>query len=112
MKFRTVINSGKEVLFVGGERGNSQPADAWLSSGRWRISMSALDIYLNEELRRESFGHSIDRFVFCFEIADFDMWGKFIEASANFTSYRPKTKEIWSAGQVRWSDVKDLQAGH
>jgi hypothetical protein len=108
MKFRTVITSGKEVLFVSRERGNSKPTDAWLSSGRWRISMRALDLYLTEGLEAQSFGKSIDRFVFCFEIANFEDWGAFFQASADYTSYRPKSKEIWSVGQIRWGDVKDL----
>jgi hypothetical protein len=56
MKLRTVITSGKEVLFAGHARGNSKPADAWLSSGRWRISMRALDLYLTEGLEAQSFG--------------------------------------------------------
>jgi hypothetical protein len=110
MKVRTVTTSGKEVLFIGGERGNSRSADAWLSSGRWRISMPAIDLYLTEGLKARSFGTSIDRFVFCFEIANFEDWGAFFQASADYTSYKPKSKEIWSVGQIRWDDVKDLAA--
>ncbi|MGB9118940.1 hypothetical protein [Bradyrhizobium sp.] len=110
MEFRTVITAGKEVLFVGHERGNSKPADDWLKAGRWKIAMSAFDSYLTEKLRAKSFGTSIDRFVFCFEIADFELWGNLFQASADYTSYRPKKKEIWSVGQLRWTDVRDLQA--
>jgi hypothetical protein len=110
MDFRTVISSGKEVLFVGRERGHSKLPDDWLKAGRWKIDMSALDSYLAEQLREKSFGASIDRFVFCFEIADFELWGDFFRASADYTSYRPKKKEVWSVGQLRWTDVKDLQA--
>jgi hypothetical protein len=110
MDFRTVKTTGKEVLFVGHERGNSKiPAD-WLKAGRWKIDLSALDSYLTEQLREKSFGTSIDCFVFCFEIADFELWGDFFRASADYTSYRPKKKEVWSVGQLRWTDVKDLQA--
>lgn len=72
--------------------------------------MPALDLYLTEGLEAESFGKSIARFVFCFEIANFETWGAFFQASAEYTSYRPKSKEIWSVGQVRWEDVKDLAA--
>src|SRR5215813_9392469 len=109
MKFRTVITSGKEVLFVGHERGNAKSSEAWLSPGRWKISISALDAYLSEKLETKSFGSSVGRFVFCFEIADFENWGKFFGTSATYTSYRPKSKEVWSVGQVRWSEVKDLE---
>jgi hypothetical protein len=108
MKFRTKITSAKEVLFVGAERGNSRPADDWLAAGRWKISMPALDNYLNKNLEGRSFGDSIDSFVFCFEIADFEQWGAFFQSSAEYTSYRPKRKEIWSVGQLRWTDVKNL----
>jgi hypothetical protein len=110
MKFRTVVSSGKEVLFAGHERGNSRYAEDWLTTGRWKISMSDLDAYLTERLEEKSFGSSIDRLVFCFEIADFEKWGDFFRASANYVSYRPRTKEIWSVGQLRWTDVKDLKA--
>jgi len=108
MKFRTVITSGKEVLFVGSERGNSRSTNDWLAAGRWKISMPALDSYLTQKLEGHSFGNSIDGFVFCFEIADFELWGTFFQSSAEYTSYRPKSKEIWSVGQLRWTDVKDL----
>ena len=46
MDFRTVISSGKEVLFGGRERGHSKLPDDWLKAGRWKIDMSALDSYL------------------------------------------------------------------
>jgi hypothetical protein len=55
-----------------------------------------------------SFGTSVDQFVFCFEIADFELWGKFFAETANYTSYRPKQRAVLSVGQLRWSDVKDL----
>jgi len=72
--------------------------------------MSSLDIYLTDRLGDKSFGGSIDRFVFCFEIADFEKWGEFFTCSANYTSYRPKSKEMWSVGQLHWAEVKDLSA--
>ena len=110
MKFRTVITSAKEVLFVGRERGNARPKDAWLATCRWKLSMSALDAYLTERLMGHSFGQSIEGFVFCFEIADFEHYGAFFRSSADYTSYRPKRREIWSVGQLRWTNVKDLPA--
>src|SRR5262249_15520691 len=108
MIFRTKITSAKEVLFVGGEHGNARAPSDWLQAGRWRVSMSAVDAYLTERLRETSFGTSVVQFVFCFEIADFELWGSFFEASASYTSYRPKQRSVWSVGQLRWSDVKDL----
>ncbi len=108
MKFRTKVTSGNEVLFVGHERGNAKPADAWLSVGRWKISIQALDAYLNTRLNGKSFGSSVEGFVFCFEIADFENWGDFFRATADYTSYRPKSKEIWSVGQLRWTTVQHL----
>jgi hypothetical protein len=56
----------------------------------------------------KSFGGSIESFAFCFEIADFENWGDFFRASAEYTSYRPKSKEIWSVGQLRWTAVQYL----
>jgi hypothetical protein len=108
MIFRTKIASAKEVLFVGSEPGNSRACSDWLQAGRWKISMQAVEAYLSERLRETSFGTSVNLFVFCFEIADFELWGKFFEASGGYTSYRPKQRAVWSVGQLRWSDVKDL----
>ncbi len=108
MNFGTVTSSGAEVLFVGAERGNSIPPDAWLASGRWKISMTALERYLNEGLNGQSFGGSIDLFMFCFEIADLETWGEWFKATEDYVSYRPKSRSVWSVGQIRWSDVKDL----
>ncbi len=115
MIFRTLVSSGKEVMFVGRERGDSQSLDGWVVPVvGWKISISALDEYLTENIKSLSFGSSISKFVFCFEIADFEKWSKYptlgFTVTANFTSYRPKKKEILSVGQIRWSDVKDLDA--
>jgi hypothetical protein len=112
MKFRTKVTSGNEVLFVGHERGNAKAADAWLSAGRWKISTPALDQYLSALLEGKSFGRSIESFVFCFEIADFENWGNFFRATADYTSYRPKFKEIWSVGQLRWTKVAYMPPSH
>jgi hypothetical protein len=108
MNFKTKTSSGNEVLFVGEERGNSKPPDAWLASGRWKISMVALESYLDEGLKGRSFGSSIDLFVFCFEIADFEAWGNWFKATEDYVSYRPKRKAILSVGQILWSDIKEL----
>ena len=112
MEFRTQIASGKEVLFVGHERGNFQSPADWLKTGRWKIGMRALDDYLTKSLTERSYGVSISRFVFCFEIADFELWGASFLDTADFTSYRPKSRALWSVGQLRWSDVKDYPAAH
>lgn len=108
MRFRSIISAGVEVLFIGHEKGNARPPSDWLLPGRWKISTDALDKYLTESLKNKSFGSSIDTFVFCLEIADFEKWGTLFLTTANYTSYKPKRKEIWSVGQLRWSDVKDL----
>src|SRR5262249_23478162 len=102
------VTTGKEVLFAGHEGGNSKPDNAWLVTGRWKLSQPAVDAYLNGRLSGRSFGTSVNYFVFCLEIADFEQWGQFFRARADYISYRPKRNEIWSVGQLRWSDVKDL----
>jgi len=76
MKFRTLVSSGKEVLFVGHERGNATLPEEWLAKGRWKISMVAFDSYLSNHLAEATFGSSIDGFLFGFEIADFEKWGE------------------------------------
>lgn len=110
MKFRTKVTSAKEVLFVGHELGNARPAADWGQPGRWKVSLRAFDEYLSARLQGASFGPTVDEFVFCFEIADFELWGRSFAATASYTSYRPEQKAIWSVGQLRWSDVKDLPA--
>ncbi|MGO9485028.1 MAG: hypothetical protein ACLPX9_10665 [Rhodomicrobium sp.] len=104
MEFHARTASGQEVRFAGHERGYTK----FLETGRWKISMSALASYLSGQLAETSFGTSVERFVFCFEIADFELWGKWFGATSGYASYRPKVKEYWSVGQLRWSDVKHL----
>ena len=108
MRFRIQIRSGKEVLFVGSEKGNSRPLSDWNEPGRWKLDSRKLELYLSEHLDKESFGESVECFVFCFDIADFELWGDVFRVTADYSSYRPKSKEYWSRGQLRWSDVKDL----
>ena len=110
MRFSSKVTSAKEALFVGHEPRYAYElhGDEWNDSGRWRISLSALDRYLDTRLLEQRFGSSIDGFVFCFEIADFEKWGEVFKKSAGYTSYRPKRREVWSVGQLRWSNVKDL----
>ena len=108
MEFETRISSGREVPFVRDERGRKRRPEA--EAGRWKIAIQELSAYLNDQLKEKSFGASINRFVFCFEIADFELWGEFYRETATYTLYRHKFKEIWSVGQLRWSDVKHLTA--
>ena len=112
MRFSSRLTIGKEAVFVGREpvHAHEVHGDEWRDSGRWKISMQALDHYLDSHLSEHTFGSSIDGFVFCFEIADFERWGDLFKASADYTSYRPKRREVWSVGQLRWSEVKDLSA--
>lgn len=107
MRFRIHICCGKEVLFIGDERGNSRPTSDWDEAGRWKINLSLLETYLTEHLDKDSYGESVECFVFCFEIADFELWGDFFRSAADYSSYRPKSKEYWCVGQLRWSDVKN-----
>jgi hypothetical protein len=96
----------KTVVYVAGDMRNG--GILGVAHGLKEAS-DLLDAYLNERLEAKSFGTSVDRFVFCSEIADFEKWDEFFQTSTAYTSYRPKRKELWSVGQLRWSDVKDLQ---
>jgi hypothetical protein len=111
MEFQTRMASGREVLFVGHEQGNSKAPEDWLVPGRWKISLTKLASYLTGQLQGKSFGVSVERFVFCFEIADFELWKHSFQVTAEYAIYRPNRKEYWSVGQLRWSDVKLLDAG-
>ena len=106
MEYRSVIASGKNVLFAGRE--NEYPeAQTRREPGRWKISIPALDSYLNEALAEQSFGFSITRFVFCFGLADLKAAPSF-QTTAHYTNFGRKEKEVWSVGQLHWTDVKDL----
>jgi hypothetical protein len=109
MEYRSVIASGKNVLFAGREHEYPE-AQTRQEPGRWRISIPALDAYLNGALTERSFGASINRFVFCFGLADPETVPSF-QATAHYTVYGYKEKEVWSVGQLRWTDVKDLAPG-
>jgi hypothetical protein len=109
MKFRTAVTASKEVLFVGHERGNSRSPQDWaLESGRWKIDIALFDELINVALEKHSFGTSIELFVFGFEIGELDAYGDWFQATVDYTSYKPKKKELLSVGQLNWSMIKDL----
>jgi hypothetical protein len=108
MKFKTVVSSSKEVLFVGHEPGNARRPEEWVrETGRWRINIAAFDQIVDASLDGHSFGKSIEYFIFGFDIGELDAYGEWFRATANYTSYRPKKKELLSVGQIHWSNIKD-----
>jgi hypothetical protein len=108
MKFRTAVSSSKEVLFVGHEHGNSRRPEEWVSeTGRWKIDVAAFDQIVNAALDGHSFGTSIKYFIFGFDIGELDAYGDWFRATADYTSYRPKKKELLSVGQIHWLTIKD-----
>ena len=69
MKFKTVVSSSKEVLFVGQERGNSRRPEDWvIEAGRWKIHFAVFDQLINTTLEGRSFGASVEHFIFGFDI--------------------------------------------
>jgi hypothetical protein len=111
MKLRIEITSGYEVLFAGDLR-QDRPAyfGTEPETGLWRISIPKFQELLSAELSECSFGSSIEEFVFGFEIAELGEWGTWFKKTQDYTSYRPRTKQFVSVGQVEWKDVKDLSA--
>jgi len=108
MKFKTAVSSSKEVLFAGHERGNARGPEEWVhETGRWRINIAAFDHIVDASLDGRSFGKSIECFIFGFDIGELDAYGEWFQATANYTSYRPKKKELLSVGQIHWSNIKD-----
>ena len=102
MKFRILVTSGSEVAFAGRLQG--PPA----KTGLWRVSVPKFEEFIARELKRKSFGSSIDEFVFGFEIAELEEWGRWFKATRDYMSYRPKSKTFVSVGQMEWKEVKDL----
>jgi len=54
-----------------------------------------------------TFGNSIERYVFGFEISDTSD-GFTFEETRDYVSYRPKTKSLVSVGQVDWPAIRLL----
>lgn len=111
MKFRILTSAGGEVIFAGHSRAN-YPVNygAAPETGLWRISISQFQDFMAEELKELSFGVSVEEFLFGFEIAELREWGQWFIATREYTSYRPKSKQFVSVGQLEWKDVKELSA--
>jgi hypothetical protein len=108
MKFKTAVSSSKEVLFVGHERGNSRRPEEWVSeTGRWKIDVAVFDQIVNATLDGHSYGTSIKHLIFGFDIGELDAYRDWFRATADYTSYRPRKKELLSVGQIHWSTIKD-----
>ena len=113
MHFRTFLKTGVEVLHLGTQHsnGNAWPLEHWKANpGRWRLFTPGIDAYLNRALAGHSFGTSIEQFVLLLEIADFAAWGGGVAFSGpnGYVTYKPKTRELRSVGQIDWLDVQML----
>ena len=109
MKFRVATRSGGEVIFA--DRSKNDPPvyyGAPPETGLWRISIPKFEDFISTELKDVSFGCSIDEFVFGFEIAELEEWGRWFKETGEYTSYRPKSKQFISVGQIEWKDVKNI----
>jgi hypothetical protein len=115
MLIHTFLRAGVEVLPLGMQHsnGNAWPLEHWKANpGRLRLFTPGIDKYLNEGLVTESFGASISKFGLFLEVADFESWGSGVAFSGpdGWTSYKPKTGEIWSVGQLNWPEIEMLTA--
>jgi hypothetical protein len=109
MKFRIAVTSGDEVVFAGHSQ-NDRPVyyGAPPETGLWRVSVPKFESLVAREIASMSFGHSIEEFVFGFEIAELEEWGQWFKETREYISYRPKSKTLICVGQLEWKDVKDL----
>ena len=115
MHLRTFLKTGVEVLHLGMQHteSNAWPIDHWQANpGRFRLFTPGIDEYLNEDLTSKSFGTSIDKFVLLLEVADFESWGVGLAFTGpeGYSSYKPKTRELWSVGQLNWPEIQMLTA--
>lgn len=111
MHFKIKITSGVEVKWAGlPDVGPTYYGGPPPESGSWKLDMTRLEEYIDNEIADASFGESIKTFVFGFELAELKEWGDFFTSTSNYTSYRPKMKALISVGQLSWPDVKDLDA--
>lgn len=111
MKFRVATTAGGEVIFAGHSRASRTVYyGAPPETGLWRISLPKFEQFMATELEPQSFGSSIQEYVFGFEIAELDEWGPWFKATREYLSYRPKSKMLVSVGQLEWKQVKELSA--
>lgn len=115
MLFRTFLKTGLEVLHLGGQswESNAWPSEHWKSNpGRWRLYTPGIDAFLNNELSARTFGSSVDSFLLILEIADFESWGIGVAFAGpeGYVSYKPKTRQLWSVGQLNWLEIQHLTA--
>jgi len=115
MIFRTFLKMGIEVLQLGGQswQSNAWPIEHWKSNpGRWRLYTNGIDEFLNKELSAQTFGSSVNKFLLLLEIANFEAWGIGVAFTGpeGYVSYKPKTRELWSVGQLNWLEIQNLTA--
>ncbi len=109
MKFRMQITSGGEVIFAGHSL-QARPVyyGAPPETGLWRVDLVKFEQFLDDGLAQQSFGASIEEFIFGFEIAELDEWDRFFTVTRDYMSHRPKSKRFISVGQIEWREVKEL----
>lgn len=109
MKFHIQTTAGGEVIFAGHSRkGRPVYYGAAPETGLWRVDIPKFEHFLSGELEQRCFGESIEEFVFGLEIAELKEWGRWFKETSDYLSYRPKSKEFISVGQIEWKEAKDL----
>lgn len=77
------------------------------SKGVWWLEAALIEDFVNERIAASSFGTSVDRFFFGFELINFSDGPR---ATKDYTSFRPKVNALISVGQLDWPSVKHLHA--
>lgn len=109
MNFVVQMTIGSEVVVAGHSReGQLSYHGAPLESGIWQIDIAKFEDYMVSHLASQSFGSSVDEFIFGLEIAELEEWGRWFKETRNLTSYRQKMKQLLSVGQIEWLDVKSV----
>jgi hypothetical protein len=109
MRFHVQVTTAVEVVFADAlhtDMGRGRTVE----HGVWRIGTRLFERFVDKRLEPLSFGEAVESFRFGFEIADLARWGAVFSETAAYTSWRPRSKQIVSVGQLEWDVVKDLAA--
>lgn len=109
MRFRIYLTAGREVNLKGlTKRETSGYFEESPETAIFHVDIVKFGSFLDHAFASQSFGASIDEFVFALEIADLGAWGDRFTRTRNYITYRPKQKLLLSVGQIEWRDVKAL----
>lgn len=106
MKFCVLLSCSWTVKFA--DRINS----GWIfdmTKGACWLRVKQIEDMIQAAISTKSFGSSIERYVFGFEISDTSE-GFTFEGTRGYVSYRPQTRTLVSVGQADWPEIRFLSA--